>query len=200
MAVGIEEDESTPAVLSERHGGRTPLPLASAQFLYGVMPPVPDSVTEYAVPTETVCCAVVRAVIAGAAGTVIVAVPFFEVSAIEVAVTVIVCAELVAAGAVRVTPLVLELERVPALVAHVTPAAFLSLVTVADSVVVSVPSTVAADDVTATDTVALELLEPPPHPVMQSAAAAKNTMMKENCFQCISNPRTFKSFGCEVLV
>jgi hypothetical protein len=70
------------------------------------MPPVPASVTEYVVPTATDCWALVRLVIAGAAGTVIVAVPVLVVSATEVAVIVTVCEELVAAGAVNVAEVV----------------------------------------------------------------------------------------------
>jgi hypothetical protein len=70
------------------------------------MPPVPASVTEYDVPTATDCSALVRLVIARAAGTVIVAVPVLVVSATEVAVIVIVWEELVAAGAVKVAEVV----------------------------------------------------------------------------------------------
>jgi hypothetical protein len=115
------------------------------------MPPVPASVTEYAVPTATDCWAAVRLVIAGAAGTVIVAVPgVADGLATDVAVTVTVCAELVAAGSVIVAEVVVVFDRVPALVLQLTPAAFLSFVTVAVRVVVSVPSTVVAAAVTVT--------------------------------------------------
>jgi hypothetical protein len=104
-------------------------------------------------------------VTAGAAGTVIVALAVLVVSATEVAVTVAVCAELVAAGAVKVAPVVDVLESVPPpLTVQVTPALFRSLVTVADSVVESVPSTVVADAVTATLTFAC-----PPQPIRLNA-------------------------------
>jgi hypothetical protein len=105
------------------------------------------------------------------AGTVSVMVPFLEVSATEVAVTVTVCGELVAAGAVKVAEVVVVLERAPPpLTVHVTPSGvlpvFLSLVTVAVSVTVSVASTVVAEATTAT----LGGLELPPHPNRLKAA------------------------------
>jgi hypothetical protein len=102
------------------------------------------------VPTATDCWAAVRLVIAGAAGTVIVAVLLFVVSATEVAVTVTVCEELVAAGSVIVAEVVVSLDRVPALVLQVTPFESWSSMTVAVRVVVSVPSTVVAAAVTVT--------------------------------------------------
>ena len=64
------------------------------------MPPVPASCSEYAAPTAPVNCALLGAVIAGLAGTVSVTLPVCVVSATEAAVTVTVCAALVAAGAV----------------------------------------------------------------------------------------------------
>lgn len=92
-----------------------------------------------------------RLVTAGAAGTVITAVPDFVVSAIEVAVTVTVCEELVAAGSVIVAAVVEVPDRVPALVLQLTPAEFRSSATVAVKVVASVPSTVVAAAVTVTE-------------------------------------------------
>jgi hypothetical protein len=113
-------------------------------------------------------------VIEGAAGTVSVVVPVLVVSPFEVAVTVIVFAELEAAGAVKVAEVVVSLESVPALTLQVTPALFLSLVTVAVSVVVSVPSTV--DTEAFTETTGEEL---PPHPE-RSDATAKMKASKDN--------------------
>jgi len=60
------------------------------------------------------------------------------------------CAELVAAGVVKVVEVVVEPDRVPALVVQFTPAEFLSFATTAVIVVVSVPSTVFAAAVTVT--------------------------------------------------
>jgi hypothetical protein len=99
-------------------------------------------------------------VIEGAAGTVSVAVPDLLESAIEVAVTVIVCDDEVAAGAVYVTEEVVSFDSdPPPLTVHLTPPLFLSWVTVAVRVTVSVPSTTEAEAVTETDGV-----EPlPPH-------------------------------------
>jgi hypothetical protein len=100
-------------------------------------------------------------VIAGAAGTVIVAVPDLLVSATEVAVTVTVSAELEAAGAVKVAPVVDWFDSVPPpLTAQVTPPGDLSFATVAVSVTASVASTVVDEAVTAT----LTGLELPPQP------------------------------------
>src|SRR5450631_1292905 len=108
-------------------------------------------------------------VTAGFAGTVIVAVPVLVASDTEVAVTVTVTAVLEAAGAVKVAPLVVVFERVPPpLTLHETPAAFLSFVTVALSVIAFVASTVVADAVTATLTVAGALV--PPQPDRRKAA------------------------------
>jgi hypothetical protein len=128
------------------------------------MPPVPASVTEYVVPTATDCWAAVRLVIAGAGGTVIVAVPVLVVSATEVAVIVIVCKELVASGAVNVAEVVVVFDRLPALVLQVTPAEFRSLVTAAVRVVVSVPSTLVAVAVAVTGPTD----EEPPQPVVDN--------------------------------
>lgn len=126
---------STPDELSVRHDGNALPLLETAQFLYGVTPPLPCNCTEKAEPTAPVRLLLV-VVTVGVAGTVMVAVPVFEVSAMEVAVTVTVCAELVGAGAINVVELVVEPERVPALLVHVTPAVFLSLDMVAVKVVV----------------------------------------------------------------
>ena len=105
----------------------------------------------------------------------IVAVPDFVVSAIEVAVIVIVCAEAVVAGAVKVAEVVVVFDSVPPpLTVHVTPALFLSLVTVAVSVAVSVPSTEDAEALTETDGEEL-----PPHPG-RNDAKVKMTASKDN--------------------
>jgi hypothetical protein len=95
-------------------------------------------------------------VIAGSAATVSVTLPVFVVSATEVAVTVTVCAEAVAAGAVYVAEVFVVFDRVPPpLTLHETPSGvplvLLSLLTVAVSVTVSVPSTVVTEAVTATE-------------------------------------------------
>jgi len=83
------------------------------------------------------------------------------VSATDVAVTVTVRAELEAAGAVYVAPVVVWFDSAPPpLTLHVTPALFLSFVTTAVSVTASVASTVAAEAVTAT----LGGVELPPQP------------------------------------
>jgi hypothetical protein len=66
-------------------------------------------------------------VILGAAGIVNVKVAVLVVSATDVAVMVTVCDELVAAGAVKVTPVALWLESVPPVVLQLTPSLFLSL-------------------------------------------------------------------------
>jgi hypothetical protein len=97
----------------------------------------------------------------GAAGTVIVTAPDLEVSATEVAVTVTVSAELEAAGAVYVAPVVVSFDSAPPpLTLHVTPPGVLSFVTVAVIVTASVASTVVAEAATATLTGA----ELPPQP------------------------------------
>jgi hypothetical protein len=115
-------------------------------------------------------------VTAGAAGTVIVTVPVFVASATEVAVTVIDCAELVAAGAVYVAELVVSLDSdPPPLTLQVTPALFLSLAIVAVSVVVSVPSTVVAAAVTVT----LRGFEYPPQPVSAALTSMANVTTEE---------------------
>jgi hypothetical protein len=64
------------------------------------MPPVPANCSEYAAPTAPVNWAPLGGVIAGLAGIVSVTLPVFVVSATEVAVTVTVCVEELAAGAV----------------------------------------------------------------------------------------------------
>jgi hypothetical protein len=94
------------------------------------------------------------------------------VSATEVAVTVTVSAELEAAGAVYVTPVVDWFDSVPPpLTVHVTPPGDLSFETVAVSVTASVASTVAAEAVTAT----LTGWELPPHPERLKTAIAVTT-------------------------
>jgi hypothetical protein len=118
---------------------------------------------------------------------VIVTLPVLLVSATEVAVIVTDCAELVAAGAVKVAPevevLVKEVEDAP-LTLQVTPSevlpVVLSLVTVALSVNVSVPSTADADAVTET----LTGLELPPQPA-RSNATAKVIASRDNRLQNI---------------
>jgi hypothetical protein len=90
-----------------------------------------------------------------------VTVPVLVVSATEVAVTVTVSAELEAAGAVYVAPVVVSFDSAPPpLTLHVTPPGVPSFVTVAVVVTASVASTVVAEAVTAT------LTEPelPPQP------------------------------------
>jgi hypothetical protein len=89
----------------------------------------------------------------GDAATVIVAVPDLVASAAEVAVTVTDSELAVAAGAVKVADVVVVFNMVPPpLTLQVTPAAFLSLDTVAVNVTVSVPSTVLAEAATVTPT------------------------------------------------
>jgi hypothetical protein len=85
----------------------------------------------------------------GIAGIVMVTLPVFVLSAIDVAVMVIVCCELVAAGAVKVAEDVVVFDSVPPpLTLQFTPAAFLSFVTVTLTVVVFAPSTVGEAAVT----------------------------------------------------
>jgi hypothetical protein len=98
------------------------------------------------------------------------------------------CGELVAAGAVKVADVVVVFDRVPALALQVTPAALRSLVTVAVSVTVSVPSTVVADAVTAT----LGEGELPPQPVNKYNEYARIPTQSSAHFLCsISHPRDF---------
>lgn len=151
--------DRTPAEVSERHEGRDEPEAAAQLHVYELMPPLPAMVTDFAMPTDQARLALV-VVIDGAAGIVMVVVPVLVVSAIDVAVMVTVCDELVAAGAVKVAELVVVLESVPLLVLQVTPALFLSWATVAVSVAVSPPSTVAAEGVT----VMLMGFEMPPQP------------------------------------
>jgi hypothetical protein len=100
-AVGAVPDVvvSTPAELRVRHAGSALPVLETAQFLYGGMPPLPCKVTENAVPTPPMRLVLV-VVTASLAGTVIVTVPVCVDFATEVAVMVMLCDELVAAGAV----------------------------------------------------------------------------------------------------
>jgi hypothetical protein len=88
----------TPADVIVRQLGSEP---ALSFHVYGEMPPFPARVTEYAAPTVPARLAPV-VVIDGAAGTVMVADADLLVSAMEVAVTVTVWADEVAAGAVYV--------------------------------------------------------------------------------------------------
>lgn len=153
------------------------------------MPPLPANVIENAVPTAPVRVELV-VVTAGAAGMVMVAVPDLLESATEVAVMVADCEELVAAGAVYVAELVVVFDKVPSpLKVHLTPPEFLSWVTAAVSVVVSLPSTVLAAAVTAT----LIGLELPPHPVKAASKAnkdnAENMMCQEELRRYIDPPR-----------
>jgi hypothetical protein len=136
-------------------------------------------------------------VTASVAGTVIVAVPFLVVSVTEVAVTVAVSVVLEAAGGVYVAEVVVWPDSAPPpLTFHVTPAAFLSLVTVAVSVTVfaPTPSTLVADAVTVTLTEPEPApepppLEPPPQPdrlkaaiIVQSAARRPSLLGRlESC-------------------
>lgn len=128
------------------------------------MPPLAANVTEYAEPTAPAASELV--VIDGAAGTVMLAVPFFVPSAIDVAVTLTVKAELEAAGAVYVALLVVPEMVPPPLTDQLTPALFLSFVTTADSVIEFVASTVVdgalTETLTGLDT--LEEWELPPQP------------------------------------
>jgi hypothetical protein len=138
-------------------------------------------------------------VIAGAAGIVIVKAADLVVSATEVAVTVIVCAELVATGAVKVAPVAVWCDNVPPLTLHVTPSLFVSFVTVAVRVSVSAASTVVADAVTETVAAAL-----PPQPEMLKAA--KNAITKRPTSALILKPDRTDPFrhmsppGCDSIV
>jgi hypothetical protein len=113
-----------------------------------------------------------------------VTVPDSEVFATEVAVTVTVCAALVAAGVVKVAEVVVVFERVPPpLTVQVTPSELLSLVTTAVSVTVSAPSTVVTDAVTATLGVAW-----PPQPDTPRATT-QEIPMRTRDFRNIEHPR-----------
>lgn len=122
------------------------------------MPPDSVSEAEYAVPT--VAAARLVFVTLGAAGMVMVTDCVLVVSEIDVAVTVAVCAALVAAGAVKTADVGVWLEREPPVAAQVTPADFESLVTEAESLIVSPPSTVVPEGTMVTPMGA----EPPPQP------------------------------------
>jgi len=99
---------------------------------------------------------------------VIVAVPVLVVSAIEVAVTVTVNAELEAGGAMYVAELLVDPDRAPPpLTVQVTPALFLSFATVAVRLTELVASTVLVAGLTVTLGLALE----PPQPDMERIAA-----------------------------
>jgi hypothetical protein len=132
--------------------------------------------------------------------------PVFVVSATEVAVTVTVCADAVAAGAVYVAEVVVVFDRVPPpLTLHDTPSGvplvLLSLLTVAVSVTVSVPSTVVTEAVTATE----GDFELPPQPEnddtkAKMTASRNNRLQDIRTLQLITDPlankemkRTFSS-------
>jgi hypothetical protein len=138
-AVGAVGPDNTPDVLMVQPGGSEPLTGVVVQ-VFVPLPPVIVNCCEYTVPTTPVNCAVVVE-LAISAGTVIVAVPDLLVSATEVAVMVTVCVVEVAAGAVKVAPVVDVPEREEdgaPLTVQVTPSGepfvLLSLVTVAVSV------------------------------------------------------------------
>jgi hypothetical protein len=172
--------ERTPAADNVRHEGRVPLEM---DHVYGETPPETASVWENCVPTEA--CGIVVVVIEGAGGTVNVTVAVSEVLATEVAVTVTVVAELAAAGAVYVAEVVVVFERVPPpLTDHVTPAAFLSFVTVAVNVAVSVGSTVEAEDVTAT----LTGFELPPHPAKKPVTKRQESVNRATLNVRVNDP------------
>jgi len=155
------------------------------------MPPLPWSVSDKAVPTAPVKLVLV-VVTAGAAAMVIVAVPDFDVLATDVAVIVTDCDEPVAAGAVYVAELVVALDSVPGpLIVQVTPLEPWSLVTVAVSVVVSLPST----ELAATVTLTLIGLELPPHPVRVTKRVNKHKAGIRNSRETLrSNISTSSAF------
>jgi len=136
-------------------------------------------------------------VILGAAGIVNVKVAVLVVSATDVAVMVTVCDELVAAGAVKVTPVALWLESVPPVVLQLTPSLFLSFVTEAVMVSVSAASTVVTDAVMETPTVGL-----PPQPEM--VKDAMKAMVRRQRIALILRPDRTEPFrymitpGCDV--
>lgn len=130
----------------------------------------------------TVAPASVLVVIDGAAGTVRVTEELLVESATEVAVTVMVWDEAVAAGAVYVVEVVVDPPSVPPpLTVHVTPAEFLSLVTLAVTVTESVPSTV-LDDAEAETLIGFELLEPELPQLDSPIAATKTHNNERNLF------------------
>ncbi len=151
---------STPAEERVSPAGNEPL---LTLHVYGEMPPLAASVTEYAAPTAPALNELV--VIEGAAGTVSAADLLFVLSVLDVAVTVTESAALVAAGAVYVAALVVVLLSVPPpLTLHVTPAALTSFCTLAESETESVPSTVVTGALIDTLTgccCVVVLLEPP---------------------------------------
>ncbi len=117
------------------------------------MPPEAPSVSEYAVPTIPLVRAPVAVLIAGLTGTVRFIVPLALLFATEVAVTVTVSGPLTVAGAVYVAAVVVVFDSAPHAdpvqplpdKAHVTPAALVSLVTVADNLTESPGSMFAAE-------------------------------------------------------
>jgi hypothetical protein len=98
--------------------------------VYGAIPPAAASVTEYAIPTIPPAKSPAAVLIAGFTGTLSDAVADRLVSVTEVAVTVTVNAVPTVAGAVYITPVVVELDSAPQaepvhpvpLTVHVTPA------------------------------------------------------------------------------
>ena len=150
--------ESRPPAVRDQPVGRVP---PDKVQVYGAMPPVLANCSEYAAPTEPVNCVPLGAVIAGLAGIVSVKLPVLVLSATEVAEMITVCADVVAAGAIKVTEVVVIFDRVPPpLTLHVTPLVPLSLVTVAVSVIAFAPSTEVTEALTETTAEGL----PPPHP------------------------------------
>ena len=131
------------------------------------MPPLAVRFTEYSVPTAPLRGPAV--VMDGIAGTVSDTDADFAKSAIDVAVTVMDCAVVVAAGAVNVAEMIVVFESVPPPVtAQVTPAALRSLLTLAVRLIEFVPSTVKVDALTETLTAespAPPLPLVPPHPM-----------------------------------
>jgi hypothetical protein len=162
-STAFEANVSAPVEeLSVRQAGRGLPVLEIAQFLYGGMPPLACNWTENPpVPTEPVRLLLV-VVTASLAGTVMLTVPDFVASLIEVAVTVTVCDELVAAGAVNVAEDVVAFVSDPAETANLTPAPLRSFVTEAFTVTESAPSTVVLVAVTLTTRAA----GPPPQPAI----------------------------------
>lgn len=136
-------------------------------------------------------------VIAGVGATVTVVVAYRVSSSLDVAVIVAVCEEVVAAGAVYVAEVDVVFDKVPTpLKVQLTPRAWLSFVTTAVSVAVLAPSTVAAEEATATLSAVeppelpelLEPPEPPPQPDRPNAAI-RGSPTRTRPFRNIRNPR-----------
>ena len=126
-------------------------------------------------------------VILGWAGIVSVTVAVLVESATDVAVIVTVCAELVAAGAVKVAPVAVSFDSFPLVVVQVTPSPFESFVTEAVIVSVSPASTVVNDAVMVTPTVAL-----PPQP--EKLKPANNVIAKRHRDTLILRPDRTEPF------